>query len=102
MSGKKEGKKDDQIIHYLGNIGKWQGIVITLLLIPGVLFSWQILVLTFLTPDVEYGCVPEVVPPNNVPDNMTYGDWAQIAKDYGGVSEQTSILRDDDEAQITK
>lgn len=43
----KEDDKDDQILHYLGNVGKWQLIVILLLALPGIVTSWQILVSTF-------------------------------------------------------
>ena len=43
MAGSAE-KKDDQILSLIGNIGKWQVILIFLAGLNGVFISWQILV----------------------------------------------------------
>ena len=55
-------RSQDQIIHFIGQNGKWQMLIISALIAVyvSVVYTWQILVMTFYSPPMDFMCEPTV------------------------------------------
>ena len=83
-----EHKTKDQITDYIGHKGRWQIIFISAILTfyVSVAYTWQVLVMTFYSPPLDFMCQPTVVTDDGIDyESYTYAQWQEIAKQFNNV-----------------
>ena len=81
----------DQVLDYIGDIGRYQILIISavITLYVSAMISWQTLVMSFHFPPIDFLCKPKVITDNNdesLYDDYDYAQWQEIAFNLTNVS----------------
>lgn len=81
-------EEEDQIIHFIGEFGRWQTWVLCGFITFYVVAvqTWQPLVMSFHAPGIDYLCKPVILADNaSLYEDYTYAQWQLIVEDYNQV-----------------